>query len=118
MENKNTGIFEWADTSVNIQIGCEHDCRYCYARHRAVERFGYCKSQEAWKNPIVNFAKVNKGYKKNYGTVMLPSTHDITPLNLSEYLCVMRKLLDAGNNVLIVSKPHFDCIRVIVNAYE
>lgn len=117
-KKKKTGVFEWADESVNIQVGCEHDCRYCYARHRAVQRFGYCPSNEAWKKPIVNLDKVNRGYKVNRGTVMFPSTHDITPLNLSEYLCVLRKLLDSGNQVLIVSKPHFSCIQVIVEAYE
>lgn len=118
MSKKKTGVFEWADESVNIQIGCEHDCRYCYARYRAVQRFGYCQSNKSWKKPIINLDKVNKGYKRTYGTVMFPSTHDITPINISEYLVVLRKLLDSGNQVLIVSKPHMDCIRVIVDAYE
>ena len=44
---------------------------------------------------------------------MFPSTHDITPLNLSEYICVLNKLLDAGNRVLIVSKPRWSCIPLI-----
>ena len=31
---------------------------------------------------------------------------------------LMGKLLSAGNEVLIVSKPHLDCIRAICNAFE
>jgi len=118
MENKRTGVYEWADKSFNIQIGCENDCRYCFARYRSVTRFKQCPSNEAWKTPVINFDTVNKGCRTNYGVVMFPSTHDITSLNLSEYLCKLRKYLDAGNHVLIVSKPRFDCIRVIAEAYE
>lgn len=106
----NTGVYEWADESENMQIGCENGCRYCFARHRAVNRFGYCKSNEAWLKPVINKKKVNKQYRKNVGTVMFPSTHDITPLNIHDYLQVATKLLNAGNNLLIVSKPDFKCI--------
>jgi DNA repair photolyase len=33
-------------------------------------------------------------------------------------MTVLGKLLSAGNEVLIVSKPHLDCIRAICNAFE
>jgi len=33
-------------------------------------------------------------------------------------MCVLRKLLDADNDVLIVSKPHWDCITVICEALK
>ena len=53
-------------------------------------------------------------YKKKYDDwVMFPTTHDITPRNINEYICVLKKLLDAGNQVLIVSKPHWDCITLM-----
>ena len=29
MTQKKTGVQEWAEKSVNIQYGCEHNCRYC-----------------------------------------------------------------------------------------
>lgn len=108
-----TGVYEWADKSINMQIGCEHDCRYCYARYRAVERYRYCPSNEAWRNPVANKQKTEKGYRTNYGTVMFPSTHDITPDNVHGCLSVIEKLLKAGNNALIVTKPHFDCIELM-----
>ncbi len=117
MAKKKTGVFEWAEESVNIQLGCEHNCLYCYARYDAVSRYHRC-TQEQWENPVINQKKVDLSYhKKIKAGVMFPSTHDITPKNLSEYLCVLRKLLDAGNQVLIVSKPHWDCITVICENY-
>ena len=118
--DKKTGVQEWTGTdgaSVNFQRGCEHDCRYCYARANAV-RFKQC-TRAHWPLPAINEAKVDMPYKKKYaGTVMSPTTHDITEANISQYLCVLHKLLDAGNNVLIVSKPHYKCIETICLAYE
>jgi len=120
MTNGKTGVKEWTGVdgaSVNIQRGCEHDCRYCWARANAV-RFRQCRA-EHWPLPVIDNAKVDKPRKKKYtGIVMFPTTHDITEANLSQYLCVLRKLLDAGNKVLIVSKPHWQCITVICEAYE
>jgi len=49
---------------------------------------------------------------------MFPSTHDITPKNLSECLVVINRLLDAGNKVLIVSKPQWCCITVICESIK
>lgn len=111
MNNKKTGTKEWAEDNVNIQRGCEHGCRYCYAREFAV-RFHRCTIGQ-WLLPVIDNAKVDKNYGKHKGIVMFPSAHDITPRNLSECLCVLRKLLDAGNQVLIVSKPHWPCITLI-----
>ena len=44
---------------------------------------------------------------------MFPSSHDITSNNLGACLSVLDKLLHAGNKVLIVSKPHYTCIKKI-----
>jgi DNA repair photolyase len=49
---------------------------------------------------------------------MTPSSHDITPGNLAGSLIVLEKLLKIGNRVLIVSKPHLDCIREICQQFE
>ena len=115
---KKTGTREWSEYSMNIQRGCEHNCRYCYARHRAVHRFKLCDDRH-WPLPCINEKKVDMPHKKKYdGVVMYPTTHDITQANLSQYLTVLRKLLDAGNQVLIVSKPHWPCITVICEAYD
>ena len=112
-----TGTREWSDVSMNIQRGCEHGCLYCYARYDAVQRWKRCEAKH-WPTPCIDEKKVDAAHLKTYrGVVMFPTTHDITPANLSQYLCVLRKLLDAGNRVLIVSKPHWECITVICNAH-
>lgn len=103
-----TGTKEWSTSSLNIQRGCEHNCRYCYARHNAVKRFATC-TQSQWLNPRIENKKIDKNYRKRSGVIMFPTSHDITPRNVSQYLCVLLKLLDAGNQVLIVTKPHKVC---------
>ena len=46
---------------------------------------------------------------------MVPSSHDITPAHLSECLTFLKNILSPGNEVLIVSKPHLDCVKAICN---
>ncbi len=111
MSNK-TGTKEWAARNLNIQQGCEHNCRYCYARYNAVNRFKRCSEQE-WCNPVIDVKKVNKNYRKRDGVIMFPSSHDITPNNISICVSVLRKLVRVGNKVLIVTKPHLDCIKFL-----
>ena len=41
---------------------------------------------------------------------MFPSTHDITPSNLSYAIQHLHNILSAGNEVLIVTKPHLEVI--------
>lgn len=107
-----SGTKEWAERNINIQRGCEHGCRYCYARYDAVNRFKKC-SAEAWAEPVIDEKKVDADYRFFSGRIMFPSAHDITPRNLSQCLVVIRKLLDAGNQLLIVSKPHWSCITLM-----
>jgi DNA repair photolyase len=61
--------------------------------------------------------KVNKKWHKAKGTIMFPTTHDITPRNIGHCISVLDKMLRAGNNVLIVSKPHLNCIQAICDAF-
>lgn len=111
--SKTRGTREWAGKNVNIQIGCEHGCRYCYARYNAVCRFKRCTAEQ-WANPQVDRSKIRREYRLVNTTVMFPSSHDITPRNLCDCFLVLRKLLRAGNRVLIVSKPHRECVRILI----
>jgi len=111
-DRRATGVYEWATASVNIQTGCEHDCRYCYARHDAVCRWHRC-TRQAWATPIIDAARVDAKYPLFKGPVIFPSTHDITPRNINECLVVIKKLLTAGNELLIVSKPHLECVQLL-----
>jgi hypothetical protein len=71
-----------------------------------------------WPLERVRWHDVNRKYKKYPGRVMFPSSHDITPTNLDACMTVLRKLLAAGNEVLIVSKPHLKCIQEICDEFE
>ena len=105
------GTGEWAARNVNIDSGCPHRCKYCYASAMAI-RFGR-KTPKSWGIPEIDQSKVDKAYRKTTGRIMFPSSHDIHPDNLDAYLTVCKKVLAEGNDLLIVSKPHLDCIRRI-----
>lgn len=102
------GTKEWASSNVNIQSGCPNDCKYCYAKAMGIRHKR--KTRENWKEPEIRLHDVNKGFSKRNGTIMFPTSHDITKDNLRECVTVLKKMLGAGNQVLIVSKPDPDCI--------
>ena len=110
------GTREWAATNVNIQTGCEHDCLYCYAKCMGI-RFGRTATGK-WKTPRLRRNMVEKGYRKRRGTIMFPTTHDITQANLDACLVVLKKMLAAGNDLLVVSKPHLECVKRLCNELD
>lgn len=113
-----SGTKEWAVHNVNCVRGCEHNCRYCYARFNAMNRFKQVATLEEWAVPVVRDHDVKKSRGKKEGTIMFPTTHDILPGEvLDACMIVLRKLLAAGNDVLIVSKPHRECIEAICREF-
>ena len=81
-------------------------------------RFKLCSAKH-WPLPCIDNKKVDKNYRTHYeGVTMFPTTHDITEANISQYMCVLRKQLDLGNKILIVSKPTWNCITVICEAFK
>jgi len=106
---KGFGVGEWADSSVNCYYGCSNNCAYCYAKRMAI-RFGRIENPEEWKNMKPNWDAINKGYGKREGRVMFPTSHDITIESYENCLIVLKKLLDAGNEVLITTKPNITVI--------
>ena len=106
------GTREWSDASYNISLGCDHDCLYCYAR-RIAQRFGRIENFEKWTTMVINPAKVNASARDFGGLVMFPTTHDITPDILPAALETLNNLLAAGNDVLIVSKPHLKVVQTL-----
>jgi len=105
------GTQEWAAHSINIQDGCEHDCRYCYAKSMAI-RFKRMTA-DTWRESALRQKDVDRAYRKRSGRVMFPTSHDITPRNVHQCTTVLLKLLEARNDVLIVSKPHIECVKVL-----
>lgn len=104
------GTREWAVAEINCSMGCPHGCRYCYARYDLVERKGAVTSKQ-WSSCRVLADEVSCKRPLYPGQVMFPSAHDIIPENLEACLSVLKNLLEAGNKVLVVSKPHLDCIQ-------
>jgi DNA repair photolyase len=118
MSNKNQshGTQEWSVKTVNCCTGCSHDCLYCYAKSMAI-RFRQVTAAQ-WTLERVRQKDVTKRHKKYNGQVMFPSSHDITPTNLGACMAVIKNLLDTGNRVLVVSKPHLECIRAICERFD
>lgn len=112
---RKTGTREWADTNYNIGVGCAHDCRYCYARSMS-KRAGAIKSDAEWTTEKLKTKMPLIGKKE--GWVMFPTTHDITPFYLNPAIAALTELLAKGNKVLIVSKPHLECVKAMCEALK
>lgn len=104
------GVAQFAERRHNIQIGCEYGCFYCFAGANATGRFKWTRN---WTQPVINEAEVNKGWRYVPVRIMFPTSHDITPLNLDEYLTTAKKILETGRELLVVTKPNLDCTRVL-----
>ena len=111
-----TGTRQWSNKSINFQTGCENNCLVCYAKEMSIRYKQTDKN--SWSNPVIRNKSVNQKIKKwNQSLVMFPSSHDITPNNIYYAKTVLRNILEAGNEVLIVSKPHYDCIKTICDEF-
>ena len=109
------GTKEWAGSNENIMFGCQHDCFYCYAkamspRHKSIDI-------DRWNKPISRHDQLEKNIGKRKKPIMFPSTHDLHPENIDIIIPFLGKLLEPGNKVLIVSKPHPEVIRTICNSF-
>jgi len=110
-----TGTKEWACKNFNVCSGCKNDCRYCYAKSMAI-RFGR-RTAETWKDQIPlpdKLAEVGGGKPTR---IMFPSTHDITSEHLDLCMEALNRMLSRKHTVLVVSKPHADCIRAICEQF-
>ena len=110
------GTSEWSVKTINCCTGCSHDCIYCYAKEMGT-RFGWT-TQKTWPLEQIRQKDVDKIYPKYDGQVMFPSSHDITPNNRNACEIVLGRLLDAGNKVLVVSKPHISCIESLCILFQ
>ena len=75
-------------------------------------------SKAQWQLEQIRSKDVSKRHRKYDGRVMFPSSHDITPKNIDACMKVLENLLDVGNQVLVISKPHLDCIEMICDKFE
>lgn len=110
------GTYEWAVENANFISGCAHNCKYCYSKEMAI-RFKR-KTSKNWEKEEINSSQLIKKVKKVDGLIMYPSSHDITPVNLQYSITFLQKLLESGNRVLIVSKPHMIVIEKICDTFS
>jgi len=109
-------VQDWADKGINISKGCSNNCRYCYAREISVRRHG--NVYENWPNEQLNQKMIKKGWRLSSKRLMFPTTHDITPGTYDACESVLKKLLEAENQVLVVSKPRVDLIEKLCDSLE
>jgi DNA repair photolyase len=112
-----SGTREWAVAEINCAVVCPHDCRYCYARVAALKK-GLIDSASDWSRVRTIDAEVETSRPYYEGQVMFPAAHDIVEDNLEKALQVVSRLLEAGNRVLIVSKPSRYCIEEICDRFS
>ena len=108
------GTYEWAKKTLNFQIGCENGCLYCYAREMAT-RYGWSND---WNNVRIREEALRKSIPDFGEVVMFPSSHDITPNNIEQTIQFLRNILEAENQLLIVSKPNYECIKRICKEFD
>jgi DNA repair photolyase len=73
---------------------------------------------EEWHNENLDLSEIERVENKKPSKVMFPSVHDITPTNIHYCIDSIKRILDAGHQLLIVSKPHLDCIKEICWAFS
>lgn len=108
-----TGTKEWAEVTENIQRGCQNDCLYCYAAHNA-SRFKMRERADWAREELTKRANITT-YPAREGVVMFPSSHDITPFNVDDYIRVAKLILVKGNRLLIVTKPNRECMTKVMD---
>mgnify|MGYP001812377797 CR=1 FL=1 len=115
-KGKIRGTKEWAVAEINCSRGCPHGCLYCYARYKQVVKEQHVSAAQ-WNHSQDIESEVSKIHPLYDGQVMFPAEHDIVPENVESCLKVIKNLLDAGNRVLIVSKPHLNSIQRICKEF-
>ena len=112
------GTKEWSDHSVNCCDGCRNNCRYCFGKGIAIH-YGRA-TEETWQVMKVRWKDVTKSYRKMKGRVMFPTSHDIIDIPEVEEACltVLGKLLAAGNEVLLTTKPRLSVTRKVCERFS
>lgn len=110
MAKYETGTREWSEHSFNCVAGCAHACLYCYARGL---RFNPKRGAD-WQREELVYPKVSK----KAGVIMFPTRHDFTAQTTPHCLEYLQRLLDYGNNVLVVTKSGHDTVRRIISILD
>ena len=102
-----TGTGEWCTHEADVGVGCENNCRYCYAActaHRFRDSWGMPRDQ--WHNYRHRLDWVEKilNSRLNGATVMFPTKHDFNCHNWQDAAKCIKHMINSGNRVLMVTK--------------
>jgi len=118
------GTSEWADHNINCCLGCQHNCRYCYGRWNEFhDRFLKNLNRMpdgVWEDMRVRPKPTSLKDKKarEAKTLMFPTQHDITPGFLDHCLAYLDRVFETLTaKLLIVSKPHIECVEAMCKRY-
>lgn len=109
---------QWSSYCYNIIESkhlCRNDCLYCYMKpmYSRMKK----KMEDIEDTFLCNKTKVTKEWRNSKDETkrvyMFPSSHDIFPESVSDYITVAKKMLDAGHKIICVSKPRIKCIKEI-----
>ena len=109
------GENSWGCNTCNFIYGCRNDCKYCNQKSYSV-RVGR-KTRENWKDEVVNPNYKNWEIKYYDGKFMFPQSHDISPQHIDENIFMMRRILEKGNQIFCVTKPHLVCVKRICSEF-
>lgn len=110
------GTREWAKHNANACSGCSNNCTYCYSKCAAILK--KVKTPENWIEEVPYSKAPHKKWEQKDGTIMFPTQHDITPTNIDICIKMLHNIFEPGNDVLIVSKPHLNCIKQLCQEFE
>lgn len=110
------GDKEWAKYKMNFITGCQNQCKYCFS---CAYRYRYKKGLRGnWKSEVVRHHDVNGKVQKFDGAIMIPASHDISVENLDVCIDVLKKVLEAGNDVFFITKAHIEVIDRICKEFS
>jgi uncharacterized Fe-S cluster-containing radical SAM superfamily protein len=112
-EKKTTGTYEWAPCRDNCILGCSNDCQYCYAKGNNI-RFKR-GTAETWK---IEHQNTNARPSRHKRLVMFPTSHDLHFEHVNWWGPHLLKLLELGNNILIVTKAEMKAVGWMVENLE
>lgn len=115
-----SGTGEWATKDKDLYYGCVNNCRYCYARRTYTVRLRKVtkKTLENWTEMIFREKNFNEKPKKVDGRLFCFAHHDMDENNIDVCIEYMKKWLEEGNEILIVTKPRIFCIKKICKELE
>jgi DNA repair photolyase len=113
---KLTGTKQWASSNFNFIDGCSNNCKYCYARAMAARHKRI--HPDKWSDESVRLQAFRDRTPNRMGAIMCPSSHDIVPQNLEKSLIMLSRLIDAGNNLIVVTKPHLKCVKAMCAEFK